>query len=79
MMTRMQITLRAEEQRRARARAAELGVSFAEYIRRLIARDLGETTTTPEVDAIFDLGTSSGSDVAANKDAYLGAALVVSR
>jgi hypothetical protein len=40
MMSRTQIALESEVQRRARKRASELGVSLAEYIRRLVARDL---------------------------------------
>src|SRR5437763_1301146 len=39
MMSRTQITLDRETHRRARKRAADLGISFAEYIRRLIAHD----------------------------------------
>jgi hypothetical protein len=31
--------------RRARARAAELGISLSEYMRRLVSRDLGDTDT----------------------------------
>jgi hypothetical protein len=31
--------------RRAHARAAELGISLAEYLRRLVARDLGDIET----------------------------------
>jgi hypothetical protein len=42
MMTRTQITLEPELQKTARRRAAQLGVSLAEYVRRLIARDLAE-------------------------------------
>jgi hypothetical protein len=34
MMARSQISLPAEEEERARVRAAELGISMAEYIRR---------------------------------------------
>jgi hypothetical protein len=65
-----------EEQRRAHARAAELGISFAEYVRRLVAQDLGQEVrgpTSPE--AIFDLGDSGGSHVAREKDRYLGDAI----
>src|SRR5437016_12002796 len=38
MMSRTQITLEDEMQRRARRRASDLGVSLAEYFRRLVAR-----------------------------------------
>jgi predicted DNA binding CopG/RHH family protein len=39
-MTRMQIMLDPELLRRAKWRASEVGISLAEYIRRLVARDL---------------------------------------
>jgi hypothetical protein len=42
MNSRTQITMDPELQRRAHAKAAELGLSFAEYVRRLVAHDLGE-------------------------------------
>ena len=42
MNARRQITMDPEMQRRAHAKAAELGISFAEYVRRVIANDLGE-------------------------------------
>jgi hypothetical protein len=40
MMSRTQITLEKELQKQAHKRASEIGVSFAEYVRRLVARDL---------------------------------------
>jgi len=54
MMARTQITLDPELHRRARERAAELGISLAEYIRRLVARDL-EPTPKADVSELFDL------------------------
>ena len=79
MMARVQVTLPAEEQRRARARAAELGISFAEYVRRLVADDLGEQRRTAAPEALFDLGDSGGSDIAAEKDRYVGEAVEAAR
>jgi hypothetical protein len=79
MMARVQVALSPEEHRRARARAAELGISFAEYVRRLVARDLGEARATTETDALFDLGDSGGSDVAQQKHLYLGDAFASAR
>jgi hypothetical protein len=61
-------------QRRARQRANDLGVSLAEYFRRLLARDLARPETAPHVDRIFDLGASSGSDIASHKDSMIGEA-----
>jgi hypothetical protein len=65
--------LLAEDHRRAKARAVELDISLAEYIRRVIARDLGDEPQS-NISAIFDLGDSGGSDVSQHKDEYLGEA-----
>jgi hypothetical protein len=75
MMQRTQISLEASEHRRARRRASELGISLAEYVRRLVRRDIGEPTMSGDVSGLFALGDSGGSDVAAAKDAYLGEAI----
>jgi hypothetical protein len=74
MMSRTQITLENEVQRRARQRASELGVSLAEYVRRLVARDLARTETAIAVDRIFDLGSSRGADIARDKDSTIAEA-----
>ena len=74
MMQRTQITLDRVEHRRARRRASELGISLAEYIRRLIHEDLDQPMPNADVSALFDLGDSGESDIAASKDAYVGAA-----
>jgi hypothetical protein len=74
MMARTQIMLEQEIQRRARRRASDLGVSLAEYVRRLVARDLGRSQPVANPAVVFDLGASAGSDVAANKDAMLAEA-----
>jgi hypothetical protein len=79
MVARVQVSLSPEEHRRAKQRAAELGVSFAEYVRRLVASDLGEPSTPAGVHELFDLGDSSGSDVATNKDRYVGEAVEATR
>ena len=76
MMSRTQITLQPEMQRRARRRAGDLGVSLAEYLRGLVARDLGEGSLRLDADSVFDLGSSGRSDVAANKDAMLAQAFI---
>jgi hypothetical protein len=56
-------------QRRAYAKAAELGLSFAEYIRRLVARDLGEPRCKAPISLLFDLGGSrEPTDIARDKD-----------
>jgi hypothetical protein len=76
MMTRTQITLSPENHRLARRRAAELGISLAEYIRRLVDNDLHETTPgKSDISVIFGLGDSGGSDVATHKHEYVGEAV----
>ncbi len=79
MMARVQVALPPEEQRRARERASQLGISFAEYVRRLIARDLGEAPAGADVSALFDLGRSDGSDIARDKERLLGEAFEAGR
>lgn len=74
MMSRTQITLEPEFQRRARQRANDLGVSFAEYVRRLVVQDLGAPRKAANVESIFDLGDSGGADIARNKRAMIGEA-----
>lgn len=74
-MTRTQISMEREMLRRAKRRAARLGVSLAEYIRTLIDRDLGTEPSSGDPSILFDLGDSGGSDVARTKDRMLGAAV----
>lgn len=76
MTTRTQITLEADLRRRAHRRAADQGISFAEYVRRLLRRDLEEPSRPKaDISAIFGLGDSGGSDVANHKDEYIGEAI----
>src|SRR5215813_4087264 len=76
MNARTQITLDPELQRRAHAKAAELGISFAEYVRRLLASDLGEPKPRVDISAIFDLGASDEpTNIARDKDKLIGEAV----
>lgn len=75
MMQRTQVLLEPSEHRRARLRSAELGISLAEYIRRLVRRDLGGPSAAADASRLFALGDSGGSDVATSKDEYLGEAI----
>jgi hypothetical protein len=77
MQARTQITMDPELQRRAQAKAAELGISFAEYVRRLVAGDLDETRKArPDISILFDLGASGEpTDVARDKDKMIGEAV----
>ena len=75
MPSRTQITLDADLDRRAKQRARELGISFAEYVRRVIARDLSGQVERSSIAHLAGIGDSGGSDVAAHKDRYLDEAL----
>jgi hypothetical protein len=65
-----------EMQRRAHAKAAELGISFAEYVRRLVASDLGEQKPKYDVTKLFDYVKGGAvTDIARNKDKMIGDAV----
>jgi len=78
-MSRTQISLTREIERRVRQRASDLGVSLAEYVRRFVVRDLGSSKATANPAAVFDLGASGGSDVAKNKDSMVAKAFASGR
>ena len=76
MNARTQITIDPEMRRRAQRKAAELGISFAEYVRRLVADDLGEPKPAYDITQIFDLGASDEpTDIARDKDRLIGDAV----
>jgi hypothetical protein len=76
MNARTQITMDRELQRRAHAKAAELGLSFAEYVRRLVVHDLGEPECRRDISSLFDLGASrEPTDIARDKDRMIGEAI----
>ena len=74
MVVRTQVTLGSDAHRRAKRRAADLGISFAEYIRQVVDRDLGDQPKT-DISAIFGLFDSGRSDISGNVDKYLGESL----
>lgn len=73
------MTLDPEMHRRARKRAAQLGVSFAEYVRRLVALDMPVPRSKSDPSILFGLGRSSGSDVARYKDQMIAEAIAATR
>jgi hypothetical protein len=76
MNARTQIVMDPEMQRRAHAKAAELGISFAEYVRRLVARDLGEPKPKPDISIFFDLiDEGPPTNIARDKDRMIGEAV----
>ena len=78
-MTRTQLSFEREMLQRARDRADALGISLAEYVRRLVARDLGERPGFVGPEAVFGLGSSGGSDVARDEDRMIAEAFGVRR
>ena len=74
-MTRTQLSFDRETLRRARTRAGDLGISLAEYVRRLVAEDLGDRSPQGDPSLVFDLGRSGGSNVAADKDRMIAEAM----
>ena len=76
MTARTQITMDPEMQRRAHAKAAALGISFAEYVRRVVAQDLGEAKPKADISMIFDLiKDGPPTDIARDKDKLVGEAV----
>jgi hypothetical protein len=75
MVVRTQVSLDADAHRRAKRRAAALGISFAAYIRRVVDRDLGEPAPQGDPAEVFGLFDSGGSDVAREKDRMVDAAV----
>jgi hypothetical protein len=78
MNARTQITLDPEMQCLAQAKAAELGISFAEYVRRLLADDLGppKPERKADISIIFDLvDEGPPTDIARDKDKMIGEAV----
>ena len=76
MNARTQISMDPEMQRRAHAKAAELGISFAEYVRRLVAQDVGEPKQKADISVLFDLiDEGPSTNIARDKDRMIGQAL----
>jgi hypothetical protein len=76
MTVRTQVTMDSELQRRAHAKAAELGISFAEYVRRLVAQDIGEPAQKSDISVLFDLiDEGPPTHIARDKDKMIGKAV----
>jgi hypothetical protein len=76
MKARTQITMDPELRRRAQAKAAELGISFAEYVRRLVADDLAQHRPKTDMSSVFDLADEGPpTDIARDKDKMVGEAV----
>jgi hypothetical protein len=78
-MTRTQLSFERETLQRARRRAVEMGISLAEYVRRLVDADLSQGPPSASPDTVFDLGSSASSDIAADKDQMIAEAIAKGR
>ncbi len=61
---RTQIALEPEQHARVKQKAASLGITMAEYIRRLVDQDLTSVAPRATPSAIIGIGRSGGSDIA---------------
>jgi len=75
MMVRTQIAIDEQLKRRATECAVESGISFAEYVVKLVEKDVQRPKSKTGIEAIFDLGSSGGSDIARNKKQMIGEAI----
>ena len=70
------MTLEPEKHRRAQRRAAELGISLSEFVRRAVDDALGPPVRPKaDISEIFGIADSGGSNVAEHKDEYLAEAI----
>jgi hypothetical protein len=77
MGARTQVSLDPETQQRAQAKAAEQKVSFAEYVRRLVIKDLGEAERKFDVATVFDLADEGQeTDIAGHKGEMIAEAIL---
>ena len=74
---RTQIALEPAQHAQAKQKAARLGITMAEYIRRLVDRDLGSVAPQADPSTIIAIGRSGGSDVAT--DGKIGIATAVAQ
>ena len=79
MMVRTQISLDSEIHALTRERAAKLGISLAEYMRRLVEQDLANSTQTVDRAVIFDLGESKGTNIASEKNRMIAEAIAAGK
>ncbi len=77
MNARTEIAMDPEMQRRAEEKAAELGMTFSEYVGTLVAMDLGHAAPTTDISCIFDLVTDGEpTDIARDKHAMIGESIL---
>jgi hypothetical protein len=74
-MTRTVISIDRDLYERARQRAEQLGISFAELVRTLLVENLGEARPRVDPSIIFNLGSGGPTDIARDKDKLIGEAV----
>ena len=72
---RTQVSMDSELYRLAKKKAADLGISLAEYLRRLIAQDVNGLRGPADPSLVFNLFDSGLSDVSSRHDHYLNEAV----
>jgi hypothetical protein len=76
MASRVRVSFDGDPERRARRKANRLGISLDEYVRGVVASDLGKVPEPANVSSIFDLGGSAEvTDVTRDKDRMLAEAI----
>lgn len=79
VMRRVSIAFDAGHFDSGKARAAALGLSFAAYLRHLLARDLAESPRNADISLICGLGASGRSDISADKGRHLAEAIAADK
>ena len=72
---RTQIALDPEQHAKVKRKAAGLGITMAEYIRRVVDADLASAEPQAGPAAIIGIGASGGSDIAAEGKSAVAAAI----
>ena len=72
---RTQIALSPVQHAQAKRKAAELGISMAEYIRRLVAHDLAAASAEADPVSIIGMFSSGDSDIANQRSDAIRAAV----
>lgn len=75
MMVRTQISLEDHDHARAKDRAAELGISLSELIRRALRKELGERGGRGDISELFGILNSGHADTSQRVDELVGDAV----